>query len=62
MAQITASDVNKLRGMTGVSMMECKKALVQTDGDLDAAVKLLRELGIAVAAKRAEPCIKLKIV
>lgn len=54
MAQITASDVNKLRGMTGVSMMECKKALVQTDGDLDAAVKLLRELGIAVAAKRAE--------
>ncbi|MGI5868615.1 MAG: translation elongation factor Ts [Kiritimatiellia bacterium] len=54
MAQITASEVNKLRGMTGVSMMECKKALVQTDGDIDAAVKLLRELGIAVAAKRAE--------
>ena len=40
--------------MTGVSMMECKKALVQTDGDFDAAVKILRELGIAVAAKRAE--------
>lgn len=54
MAQITASDVNKLRGMTGVSMMECKKALVQTDGDIEAAVKLLRELGMAVAAKRAE--------
>ena len=54
MAQITAADVNKLRTMTGVSMMECKKALVASDGDFDAAVKMLRELGVAVAAKRAE--------
>lgn len=54
MAQITASDVNKLRAMTGVSMMECKKALVETNGDVDAAVKILRERGVAVAAKRAE--------
>lgn len=54
MPQITASDVNKLRTLTGVSMMECKKALVGTNGDIDAAVKILRELGMAVAAKRAE--------
>lgn len=54
MPQITASDVNKLRTMTGVSMMECKKALIGTDGDIEAAVKALRELGMAVAAKRAE--------
>ncbi len=54
MAQITAADVSKLRTMTGVSMMECKKALVASGGDFDAAVKTLRELGVAVAAKRAE--------
>ena len=54
MAQITASDVNKLRSMTGVSMMECKKALVETNGDIEAAVKILREHGVAVAAKRAD--------
>lgn len=54
MVKITASDVSKLRAMTGVSMMECKKALVSTNGDIDAAVKSLRELGVAVATKRAE--------
>jgi len=54
MAKITASDVSKLRAMTGVSMMECKKALVSTDGDIEAAVKALRELGVAVASKRSE--------
>ena len=58
MANITASDVMKLRQMTGVSMMECKKALVQTEGDYDAAVKLLREHGAAVSAKRAEKATK----
>ena len=58
MANITASDVMKLRQMTGVSMMECKKALVKTEGDYDAAVKLLRELGAAVSAKRAEKSAK----
>ena len=54
MAQITASDVNKLRSITGVSMMECKKALVETNGDIEAAVKILREHGVAIAAKRAD--------
>ena len=58
MATITASDVMKLRQMTGVSMMECKKALLKTEGDYDAAVKLLRELGAAVSAKRAEKSAK----
>ncbi len=51
---ITASDVNKLRTLTGVGMMDCKKALTETNGDFDAAVKLLREKGAAVAAKRAD--------
>ncbi len=50
---ITASGVNKLRTLTGVGMMDCKKALTETNGDFDAAVKLLREKGAAVAAKRA---------
>lgn len=54
MSKITASDVSKLRAKTGVSMMACKKALVATNGDIEAAVKKLRELGIAVASKRAE--------
>lgn len=53
MSEITASAVNNLRAMTGVGMMDCKKALVETRGDLDAAVQLLRERGVAVAAKRA---------
>lgn len=51
--QITASQVKELRDATNVSMMECKKALVETDGDMAAAMKLLRERGMAVAAKRA---------
>jgi len=50
---ITASQVKELRDATNVSMMECKKALVETDGDLQAAMKILRERGMAVAAKRA---------
>ena len=54
MPQITATLVNELRAKTGVSMMECKKALVNTDGDVEAAIKILRELGVMVAAKRAE--------
>lgn len=54
MPAITASAVNNLRAMTGVGMMDCKKALTEANGDLDAAVKLLRERGVAVAAKRAE--------
>jgi len=50
---ITASQVKELRDATSVSMMECKKALVETDGDFDAAMKILRARGAAVAAKRA---------
>lgn len=51
---ITAKMVNELRGMTGAGMMDCKKALVETNGDIDAAVDYLREKGIAKAAKKAD--------
>ncbi|MAG57003.1 MAG: translation elongation factor Ts [Planctomycetes bacterium] len=51
---ISASDVKKLRQMTGAPMMECKKALEEANGDLDGAVKVLRERGIAKAAKRSD--------
>lgn len=51
---ITASDVNKLRKMTGAGMMDCKKALVETDGDFEAAVDVLRKKGQKVAAKRGD--------
>jgi elongation factor Ts len=54
MANITASDVKRLREMTGVGMMDCKKALQEADGDFDAAVDLLRKKGQKVAAKRAD--------
>ncbi len=50
---ITASMVKELRDATSVGMMDCKKALQETDGDFDAAVKILRAKGAAVAAKRA---------
>jgi len=53
MATITASLVKELRDTTKVSMMECKKALQEADGDIDAAMKCLRERGMAVAAKKA---------
>ena len=49
----TALDVKKLREMTNVGMMDCKKALQATDGDMDAAVDWLREKGLAKAAKKA---------
>ncbi|GAB5418321.1 MAG: translation elongation factor Ts [Crocinitomicaceae bacterium] len=51
---ITASDVNKLRKMTGAGMMDCKKALVETDGDFEAAIDVLRKKGQKVAAKRGD--------
>lgn len=54
MAEITAAQVKELRDATNVSMMECKKALVQTDGDKEKALRLLRESGLAIAGKRAE--------
>ena len=53
MAEITAKVVNELRQRTGVGMMDCKKALVETDGDMEAAVDLLRKSGLAKAAKKA---------
>ncbi len=49
----TAKDVKTLREMTNVGMMDCKKALVETDGDMDKAVEWLREKGLAKAAKKA---------
>ncbi|MCQ2122707.1 MAG: translation elongation factor Ts [Fibrobacter sp.] len=58
MAAITASLVNELRQKTGVGMMQCKKALTETDGDMDKAVELLRKQGAAVAAKRADKAAK----
>lgn len=51
---VTAQMVNELRNMTGAGMMDCKKALVETNGDMDAAVDYLREKGIAKAAKKAD--------
>ena len=53
MAQITASAVKELREQTNISMMECKKALEEADGDKAAAIKLLRERGMAIANKKA---------
>ena len=54
MAQITASLVKELRERTGAGMMDCKKALTQTYGNIDAAIDYLRENGIAKAAKKAD--------
>jgi elongation factor Ts len=51
---ITASMVNALREKTGVGMMQCKKALTETQGDIEKAIELLRKQGAAVAAKRAD--------
>jgi len=52
MANFAAADVKKLRELTGAGMMDCKKALEETDGDLDKAIELLRVKGAAKAAKR----------
>ncbi len=54
MAKITAAEVNKLRKATGAGMMDCKKALVESDGDFDKAIEILRKKGQKVAAKRAD--------
>ena len=54
MANITASDVNKLRKQTGSGMMDCKNALVEANGDFDAAIDILRKKGQKVAAKRGD--------
>ena len=56
------ADITKLRNLTSAGLMDCKKALAETDGDIDAAVEILRKKGLAVAAKRedrnaAEGCV-----
>ena len=52
MANITASLVNELRKRTGVGMMDCKKALVECDGDMDKAIDYLREKGQKLVKRR----------
>ena len=54
MAAITAKMVSDLRTKTGCGMMECKKALTEANGDFDEAIKVLREKGLSVAAKKAD--------
>ena len=54
--EITSKMVKELRERTSAGMMDCKKALVETGGDFDAAVKFLREKGLASAAKRPTTC------
>ncbi|PIB28988.1 translation elongation factor Ts [Maribacter sp. 4G9] len=54
MANITAAEVNKLRQTTGAGMMDCKKALVEAEGDFDKAIEILRKKGQKVAANRAD--------
>ena len=53
MAEITAALVKQLRDKTGAGMMECKAALTEANGDMEAAITLLRKRGLASAAKRA---------
>ena len=53
MTEITAAMVKQLREATGAGMMDCKRALIEADGDLERATELLREKGLASAAKRA---------
>ncbi len=52
--EVTASMVKELRERTGAGMMDCKKALVETAGDMDKAIELLREKGLAKAARKPE--------
>lgn len=54
MANITAAEVNKLRQLTGAGMMDCKKALVEAEGDFDKAIEILRKKGQKVAANRSD--------
>ncbi|WP_372474337.1 translation elongation factor Ts [Capnocytophaga sp. ARDL2] len=54
MANISAADVNKLRQATGAGMMDCKKALVEAEGDFDKAIEVLRKKGQKVAANRSD--------
>ena len=63
---VTMADITKLRKMTGAGMMDCKNALTEADGDFDGAMKIIREKGQAVAAKRSdreasEGCVLVKV-
>ena len=63
---VTMADITKLRKMTGAGMMDCKNALTEADGDFDGAMKIIREKGQAVAAKRSdreasEGCVPVKV-
>jgi len=51
---VTIEDIKKLRAMTGAGMKDCKKALAEADGDINKAVELVRERGLAIAAKRSD--------
>ncbi len=51
---VTLAEITKLRGLTGAGMMDCKKALIESNGDMDAAVEVLRKKGQAIAAKRED--------
>ena len=54
MSTITAADINKLRQATGAGMMDCRKALTETNNDFEAAIDWLRKQGQKVAAKRSD--------
>ena len=54
MAQITAAQVNELRQKTGAGMMDCKKALVEAEGNMEDAITILRKKGQKIAEKRAD--------
>ena len=54
MANVTAKMVKELRDSTGAGMLDCKKALVEADGNMDKAVDILREKGLSKAAKKAD--------
>lgn len=62
MAEITAALVKQLRDRTGAGMMECKKALAETNGDVEAAIDALRKRGIAAASKKASRATKQGVV
>ena len=54
MTNISAADVNKLRQMTGAGLMDCKKALMETSGDFEAAIDYLRKKGAKISEKRSD--------
>ena len=58
MANISMDTIKELRERTGIGIMECKKALQEADGDMDKAIRLLKEKGTAVAAKKSERTVK----